>query len=383
MGMLLLASISSGAQVTIGSDETPVPGAILQLKNLADITDVNANSTKGLGMPRVKLTVKESLKDITGAAGTTTPELYAGLIVYNTNTFCDNDVIIYPGLKVWNGETWEHITNDDERTTTNKDVWMTKDQDGNTFRANRFGDQIWMIDNLAARSYASQSGATVTLPSTPTGVTHQTYENVSFGYPSPNPAPSPLPAGSTGAVNGTDPYYYNNFNEYGLLYTWMAATGSTNSVFHVGVATAKVDQQSKSLSTIGNDEVEKKEAKGYIQGICPDGWHLPSDREWGILTKEFLQNPDKYSYIIQTERALWDTKLWSGALSIHPLKTVVYPWGNMSGVVTYPNNGPNARESNVALAMKRPCDMAFANPSAIRPGRGFLAAEGGFNVYNN
>ncbi len=43
---------------------------------------------------------------------------------------------------------------------------------------------------------------------------------------------------------------------YGALYTWPAA-----------------------LYIMRDDEIEP----GYIQGVCPDGWHLPSDSEWKEL----------------------------------------------------------------------------------------------------
>lgn len=378
----LFYNVASFAQVTIGTDEQPEVGALLQLKNINGVTDASANSTKGLGLPKVKLTTIDNLKDLNPSLN---PQNHVGLILYNSNIFCHNDKMYYPGLYVWDGENWGSLNQDagQDYVQVQGDIWVTKDQDGNPFRANKFGNQIWMIDNLAAKSYASESGSKVTLPSAPNGTTSQQKDNVSFGYPAPNPAPNPLPPGATGAINGTDSYYYDNFKEYGLLYTWMAATAGTSSIFKVGDPRPTVDQQNKDLTVSGPNEVEQKEAKGYIQGICPNGWHLPSDKEWHILTNEFLTSPEKYSYITQEERNLWDTKVWNNLSSIHPLEHIKYLWASSqgsSGLVTYPNTGPNARESNVALAMKRPCDLAFANPSAIRPGRGFLAAEGGFNM---
>jgi uncharacterized protein (TIGR02145 family) len=60
-------------------------------------------------------------------------------------------------------------------------------------------------------------------------------------------------------VNGSDEGwcgYYNNdestYSDYGMLYQWSAAMNGT--------------------TTEG------------AQGICPDGWHLPTDAEWTILT---------------------------------------------------------------------------------------------------
>jgi uncharacterized protein (TIGR02145 family) len=54
-------------------------------------------------------------------------------------------------------------------------------------------------------------------------------------------------------------YYLNNpgnRDSYGALYTWSAAVNGNNST---------------------DPELEP------IQGVCPDGWHLPSDGEWKEL----------------------------------------------------------------------------------------------------
>jgi uncharacterized protein (TIGR02145 family) len=56
-------------------------------------------------------------------------------------------------------------------------------------------------------------------------------------------------------------WYHNdsatNANTYGALYTWAAAM---------------------------NGEASSSESPSGIQGVCPTGWHLPSDAEWTTLT---------------------------------------------------------------------------------------------------
>ena len=52
---------------------------------------------------------------------------------------------------------------------------------------------------------------------------------------------------------------------YGRLYTWAAAV-------------------SKSESECGNGQVCNLPAGEDIRGICPEGWHLPSEGEWNALT---------------------------------------------------------------------------------------------------
>jgi len=371
LSCLTLSNVLLGyTQVTIGDVEKPVGGAILQLKNISGITDGTANSTKGMMLPRVKLTTISSLSDI--HQGTGNEESLTGLWIYNTNIFCENDKINDYGMYVWNGKQWTSLNEMNNFDQSSSNVWVTKDRENNSFRAARFGNQIWMVDNLAVKSYDSESGVTVTLPTTPNGITLQ-YDNISLGYPAPNPTPNPIPTGSTGALNGSDTYYYDNFKEYGILYTWMAATGSKNSKYYKGMVNyTPIDQQSTSLSTIGNNEVEKIEPKGYIQGICPNGWHLPSDREWNMLTKEIFENPQNYSYITKEEQEAWITNTWDDALSFIPL--------DKDALNIYENTGVNSTTSNLALAMKRPCDIAYSPSVKLRNGRGFLAANGGFNM---
>jgi len=48
----------------------------------------------------------------------------------------------------------------------------------------------------------------------------------------------------------------NNCDIYGRLYNW---------------------------ETMMNGEESSDEVPSGVQGICPDGWHVPSDNEWKIL----------------------------------------------------------------------------------------------------
>jgi uncharacterized protein (TIGR02145 family) len=74
-------------------------------------------------------------------------------------------------------------------------------------------------------------------------------------------------------------YYYPNSSqttftshpEYGLLYTWVAASGRTDA-----------DSDSDGVgATPGTTD---------YQGICPTGWHLPSDYEWNQLEKVIAES---------------------------------------------------------------------------------------------
>lgn len=54
--------------------------------------------------------------------------------------------------------------------------------------------------------------------------------------------------------------YYGDVDIYGALYTWSAAA---------------------------NGEISSYNGVNMIQGVCPSGWHLPSDDEWIELESNF------------------------------------------------------------------------------------------------
>lgn len=132
------------------------------------------------------------------------------------------------------------------------------DYDGNTYNTVQIGTQCWMKENLKTTHYSNGDGILLG-----NGVAGST----TIGY-----------------------YYYpnnevNNKQFYGLLYNWPAVMNGadTNNLVPSGV-----------------------------QGICPNGWHVPSDNEFVILI-EYLRNNSEYicgtnqNYIA---KALADTAGW-------------------------------------------------------------------------
>ncbi len=107
------------------------------------------------------------------------------------------------------------------------------DVDGNHYPAISIGNQIWMAKNLKVTRYAN--GLPIPLIT----------DNTNWGNLADN--------------NTADAYcfYNNNSNsEYGGLYTWAAAMNKNNS---------------------------SNSNPSGVQGVCPDGWHLPSSNEWQEL----------------------------------------------------------------------------------------------------
>ena len=102
-----------------------------------------------------------------------------------------------------------------------------KDIDGNVYSTVEIGSQCWMRENLRVTHF--DDGIAIAQGD------ERTYDKACYYYP-----------------DG----YSANVSTYGLLYNWTA-------VMHEG----------KSASY--NSE--------RVQGICPKGWHVPSDEEWKQL----------------------------------------------------------------------------------------------------
>ena len=116
----------------------------------------------------------------------------------------------------------------DKDKSSKEEATTVKDIDGNVYKTVKIGNQVWMAENLRTTRYANG-------------------ESIPLGT-------------STSTIT---PYRYNpndnadNVCDYGYLYNWPAAMHGA---------------QSSESNPSG------------VQGICPDGWHVPSDAEWTELT---------------------------------------------------------------------------------------------------
>ena len=162
----------------------------------------------------------------------------------------------------------------DEATTV-------KDIDGNVYKIVKIGNQVWMAENLRTTHYANGE-------SIPLGTNHS--NEMPYRY---------VPAGNN-----------SNVCDHGYLYNWPAVMHGSRS--------------------------SRRNPSG-VQGICPDGWHVPSDAEWTELT-DYVGSRSEYSccgndnYIA---KALSATKGWKTA------KEEEWAWSNdtcMVGNDQYTNN---------------------------------------------
>lgn len=97
---------------------------------------------------------------------------------------------------------------------------LTDSRDGQTYKTVKIGDQMWMAENLNFETVNSWCG------------------------------------GGSGTIEG-------NCSVYGRLYTWAAAVGRDEDKCGYGYTCG-----------LGS---------GDVRGICPEGWHLPSNDEWDAL----------------------------------------------------------------------------------------------------
>jgi uncharacterized protein (TIGR02145 family) len=184
----------------------------------------------GLLLPNVELTDDaEEFALVAGATNTQKTDA-TGMLVYNAD-----DVLHGKGLYIWNGTRWQALT----------PAPTIKDAEGNEYFIGDFGDAgWWMTENLRSKQYSDGTGLTANR----SPGTNDKY----YWYPNDNQST------------------FNSNLTYGLLYTWTAASGRTNIT----------------------DNEENKSDQDQHQGICPSGWHLPSDYEWTQLTDVISASAD-------------------------------------------------------------------------------------------
>ncbi len=111
------------------------------------------------------------------------------------------------------------------------------DIDGNTYLVVRLGSQCWMRENLRVTRFAD--GTNITLSAT---------------------------TSTTTAYRMNPNNNASNVTTYGYLYNWAAAMNGASS---------------------------SNSNPSGVQGVCPDGWHLPSEAEWTQL-KNYLGSESPY-----------------------------------------------------------------------------------------
>lgn len=250
LGMLTFSITKLSAQVTIGSSDKTIPGALLQIKTQQELSPGGSNATKGLGMPRVALNTPDKLYPmLPNGYNSTEDGAHIGLIVYNTTAgdgFC-------PGLYVWDGGKWEELV-----PVSKPDITVT-DIDGNTYTARWFSSIP--CDPNANGAYWFTSNLRVTR----------------------QPDGSALP----GSIY--DP------NDNRILMVGAETQYDINSLADLQSGTIGYGEDESPIPNINNTVTKSEYAKKFglmyrweqAKVACPTGWHLPDYTEWEALLNYF------------------------------------------------------------------------------------------------
>ncbi len=121
----------------------------------------------------------------------------------------------------------------DEEYSGTLETGTIDDYDGNTYKTVKIGNQWWMAENLRTTHFSDGTGI-------PLIEGNAAWKNLGF-------------------IDKAYCYYGDSVSSaetYGALYTWTAAMNGAKS---------------------------SELTPSYVQGVCPCGWHLPSDGEWIVL----------------------------------------------------------------------------------------------------
>ncbi|MDU1891018.1 MAG: FISUMP domain-containing protein [Dysgonomonas sp.] len=252
-----------------------------------ETTDITYNLTAGAQLQYAEFIISDSQ----------TPERFPPVHVPITQ--CNNDGIEIT-MRKW-VEMWEDMfgvdpsnpePNSDGDTEKNiHRVRWHKDQSDSIFFSALFGKRRWMITNLQATKFVENhlrtSGDDVVVqkfiedPSSPyfSPYNYKAEDGDTYIYP----------------VWG-NPTGYADRERLGRLYNWAAATNSKGGTNN---GKENVDNRSSTENEVTFPESADPEPNKQMrrQGICPAGWHLPSQKEWMELNHEIRTNTKLYSYL--------------------------------------------------------------------------------------
>ena len=161
------------------------------------------------------------------------------------------------------------VKNDKLPPSSGNRINSVTDIDGNVYKTVKLGNQVWMAENLRTTRYADGT---------------------------------PIPLGTEASFTTAYRYYPNgnsaNVTDYGYLYNWPA---------------------------VMNGSASSNANPSGVQGICPDGWHVPSDAEWTELTN-YVESQSQYvcgNNTIDIAKALasetgWNSSTYNCAVGNNP-----------------------------------------------------------------
>ncbi len=161
----------------------------------------------------------------------------------------------------------------------------------------------WMTTNLTAWGYdgITHLAGRQLVQHDGNSDTHVTTNKAAWTYPGYRKGANPETITAAEVGQGpTDAYANNPF--LGLLFTWDAATagkggltGLENLYAPAGQTSGDTYKENSRPEWTGTGITPDVGYQTRVQGICPKGWHLPSDYEWTELERELTMNTSKYA----------------------------------------------------------------------------------------
>lgn len=136
---------------------------------------------------------------------------------------------------------------------------------GNAYKCVKIGSQVWMAENMRCEKYDTQSehaGARITK------YTSKNPDSETSGPYCVDASKKELWDSDEHAINLSS----DQIEKLGYLYSWAAAVG--------------LEDESASQS-------QATPFEGARQGICPNGWHVPTSVEWSTLENSVGSNAGK------------------------------------------------------------------------------------------
>ena len=221
----------------------------------------------------------------------------------NESTGCSWTKVVYVGnANPCTGTPRSNETGQGTTIYSVKDIEGMNGEGGHEYQVVQIGSQCWMAENLRTTKFP------------PVG----------------DSDPEDIHEFGAGSTNLKTSYYYratdNDFDEYseatyGLYYnSWAALNGY-----------------------LGLDQTSEDEGpQDYIQGICPDGWHIPSKSEWIVLKNELkfdaineFDDPAEYGAGKLSGGCDWEPYI-SGSVDDANPANYLYPLRNVGGFSALP-----------------------------------------------
>lgn len=257
--LLFMCAVNAKSQVTIGSQNDPHQGAVLDLQS----------TTKGLLLPKVSLSNVNILTVITSPTSAQKTSA-TGMVVYNTNASVTGGSGV--GIYVWNGSQWA-ITSEAipvpvsvtgvslNKGATFLTIGGTEKLTATVAPSNATNKNVsWSSSN---QSVATVSNGTITAVASGSVTITVTTEDGNKTATCSVTVAAANPDGSTTMRIGNNDYKTYNYN--GTI--WMVQNSKEGT--------------SRNTGANGNYYLWSQAAQ--TNNACPSGWRAPSEEDWRAL----------------------------------------------------------------------------------------------------